>query len=303
MLPSEFPVMYKYTSHGPADLIIRNRSLRFGRPTEMNDPFDAYIDDLFDSSLKERHRDAAITIVDMIEHDPAALSHLLGLPSEEVAAVSSIMRAGTQEQRDELIALVTSTDFGDLCPQLKVERDALEIRRAELVSQFRDSGIFCATRRKDNLLMWAHYAEQHRGVVFGFKPDTAVDSFLCLLEPVIYSALRPSFYDPIDPLKGARPNSEDMRAFNRYLTATKSPEWSYEEELRLVVPSFVPEGQSATFLPFHPHELVELYLGHRFPAEHRNEIVTAARSLNNDVVILQAKLAKGAYALTFEPIV
>jgi hypothetical protein len=269
----------------------------------MNDPFDAYIDDLFDSSLRERHRDAAIAIVDMIEHDPAALARCLGLPFEEVAEASSTMRAGTQGQRDELLALVTSTVVEDLYPQLKAERDALEIQRRALIAQLRDSGIFCATQRKDNLLMWAHYAEQHRGVVFGFRPDPAVDSFLCLLEPVIYSASRPSFYDPIDPLKGARPKPEDMRAFNRYLTATKGPEWAYEEELRLVVPSLIPEGQSATFLPFHPHELVELYLGHRFAAERQDEIVTAARSLNKDVTIFKAKLAKGAYALTFERIV
>ncbi|WP_082459249.1 DUF2971 domain-containing protein [Bosea thiooxidans] len=302
MLPSEFPVVYKYTSHGSADLIIRNCSLRFGRPTEMNDPFDAYIDDLFDSSLRERHREAAIAIVDMVEKDPAALSRYLGLPFEEVAAVSSMMRTGTEDQRNALLALVTSTAVEDLYPRLKAERDALEIRRTALIAQFRDSGIFCATRRKDNLLMWAHYAEQHRGVVFGFKPDPAVDSFLCLLEPVAYSASRPSFYDPIDPLKGARPKPEDMRAFNWYLTATKSPEWAYEEELRLVVPSFIPEGQPANFLLFHPHELVELYLGHRFAPDRRNAIVAAAKSLNIQVAIFQAKIARGAYGLTFEPI-
>ncbi len=303
MPPSEFPVVYKYTSHRSAELIIRNRSLRFGRPTEMNDPFDAYIDDLFDRSLKEQHRDAALTIVDMIENDPAALSCRLGLPLEEVAAVSSMMRAGTQKQRDECLALVASPAFEESCPQLKAELDVLEVRRTALIAQFRDSGIFCATRRKDNLLMWAHYAEQHRGVVFGFKPDSAVDSFLCLLEPVSYSTVRPSFYDPVDPLKGARPKPEDMRAFNRYLTATKSPEWSYEEELRLVVPSFVPRGQSATFLPFHPHELVELYLGHRFDVGCRGEMISAAQSLNKDVAIFQIKLAKDAYALTFDRIV
>ena len=269
----------------------------------MNDPFDAYIDDLFDSSLKEQHRDAALTIVDMIENDPAALSRRLGLPFEEVAAVSSMMRAGTQKQRDELFALVVSPDFEESCPQLKAELNALEGRRAALVAQFRDSGIFCATRRKDNLLMWAHYADQHRGVMLGFKPDSAADSFLCLLEPVAYSAVRPSFYDPIDPLNGTRPKLEDMRAFNRYLTATKSPEWAYEEELRLVVPSFVPEGQSATFLPFRAQELVELYLGHRFEFQCRDEVIGAAQSLNEDVAIFQAKLARGAYALTFDRIV
>lgn len=303
MSSRDMPVVYKYTSFISAELIIKNRSLRFGRPTEMNDPFDAYIDDLFDLPLKEKYRHAALTIVDMIENDPTTLSRHLGLSLEEVTAVSSMMRGGTQKQRDECLALVASLDFVESSSQLETELDMMEARRAKLIAQFRESGIFCATRRKDNLLMWAHYAEQHRGVVFGFKPDPAVESFLCLLEPVSYSAVRPSFYDPIDPLKGARPKLEDMRAFNRYLTATKSPEWSYEEELRLVVPSFVPEGQSATFLPFHSHELVELYLGHRFDVKCRDEMISAAQSLNKDVAIFQAKLAKDAYALRFDRIV
>jgi hypothetical protein len=216
----------------------------------MNDPFDVYIDDLFDRSLRERYQDDLLNIVEMIERNPAALSRGLGLPIEEVESVSTMMRAGSKEQRDEFVALITSPLFEESNPQLKAEVDALEVRRAALVAQFRDSGIFCATRRKDNLLMWAHYAEQHRGVVLGFKPDPAVDSFLCLLEPVSYSAVRPSFYDPIDPLQGARPKIEDMRAFNRYLTATKSLDWAYEEELRLVVPSLVSEGRSENFFAF-----------------------------------------------------
>lgn len=96
---------------------------------------------------------------------------------------------------------------------------------------------------------------------------------------------------------------EDTRAFNRYLTATKSHEWACEEELRLVDPSFVPDGQSATFLSFHPQELVKVYLGHWFDFECLDEVIDAAQSLNEDVAIFQTKLAKDAYALTFDRIV
>lgn len=303
MPPSKFPVVYKYTSRRSAELIIKNRSLRFGRPTEMNDPFDVYIDDLFDRSLKEQHRDAALTIVDMIENDPVALSQRLGLPAEEVAAASLLMRSGTEKQREKILALVASPAFEDICPQLKPELDALEVQRAAIAAQFRNSGIFCATHRKDNLLMWAHYAEQHRGVVLGFRPDPAADSFLCLLEPVSYSVARPSFYASTDPLKGGRLKLDDMRAFNRYLTATKSLEWAYEEELRLVVPSLVPEGQSEAFLHFHSHELVELYLGLRFDGGCRDKVIVSAQSLNKNVMVFQAKLAKDTYALIFDRIV
>ena len=181
----------------------------------------------------------------------------------------------------------------DLYPQLKAEREALEIQKAAIVAQFRNSGIFCATRNKSNLLMWSHYADEHRGVVFGLQPDAAQDSFLCLLEPDTYSDVRPSFYNPFDPLVGNMPlpTLEAMRAFTRSLTAVKSMQWAYEEELRVVIPSYVSEGQPAVFIPYYATELAELYLGHRVAAGDRDELVAAARALNKDDAGLFRSLA------------
>ena len=240
----------------------------------------------------------------MLSRDPAEFAKRIGAPLEEAIARSATMNAGTVAQRDELLALLTSSMVEDLYPQLKAERQALENQKAAIVVQFRNSGIFCATRNKSNLLMWSHYADEHRGVVFGFQPDAAQDSFLCLLEPVTYSDVRPSFYKPFDPLVGnmPAPTIEAMRAFTRSLTAVKSMQWAYEEELRVVIPSYVSEGQSAVFIPYYATELAELYLGHRVAAGDRDELVAAARDLNKDVAIFQARITAGAYALSFEPI-
>ncbi|VFU17686.1 conserved hypothetical protein [Methylocella tundrae] len=297
-------IVYKYTSPAAARLIIANRTLRIGRPTEMNDPFDAYIDDLFDVELKDSYKAAAVTFVDILSRDPAEFAKRIGVPLEEAIAASAAMNAGTVAQRDELLALFASSAVEEMYPQLKTEREALEIQKAAIVAQFRNSGIFCATRSNSNLLMWSHYADEHRGVVFGFRPDAARDSFLCLLEPVTYSDIRPSFYKPFDPLVGdmPAPTPETMRAFTRSLTAVKSTQWAYEEELRVVIPSYVPEGQPAVFISYYATELAELYLGHRVAAGDRDELVAAARALNKDVAIFQARISPGAYALSFEPI-
>ncbi len=58
-------IVYQFTDAKAARLIISNRTLRIGRPTEMNDPFDGYIDDLFDVELKDRYNGAVVTLVDM----------------------------------------------------------------------------------------------------------------------------------------------------------------------------------------------------------------------------------------------
>ena len=48
-------MVYKYTNQAAARLIIAKRTLRIGRPTEMNDPFDGYIGDLFEVELKDMY--------------------------------------------------------------------------------------------------------------------------------------------------------------------------------------------------------------------------------------------------------
>ncbi|MGD9539829.1 DUF2971 domain-containing protein [Methylocystis sp.] len=297
-------IVYKYTNEKAARLIIANRSLRIGRPTEMNDPFDVYLDDLFEDDPRDLLNAASERLVDMLSRDPAEYAKRTGTPLEQAIVNSAAINAGTVAQRDQFLALITSPIVEALYPQLKAVRQELEIQRTAIVAQFRNSGIFCATRNKINLLMWSHYADAHRGVVFGFRPDAARDSFLCLLEPVTYSDVRPSFYKPFDPLVGElpAPTPEAMRAFTRSLTAVKSKEWAYEEELRIVIPSYVPEGQSEVFMPYYATELAELYLGCRVSEGDRDEIVAAARALNKDVAIFQARTTPGAYALSFEPL-
>jgi hypothetical protein len=296
-------IVYKYADQKAARLIIANVTLRIGRPTDMNDPFDGYIDDLFDDQLKDMHDAAAVQLVDLLGRDPAEFAKRIGVPLEEAIATSQTMNAGTDAQRRGLLTLLRSAAIEEMYPELKADRAALEIQRMAMVAQFRDSGIFCATRRNDNLLMWAHYAENHRGVVFGFRPDAERDSFLCLLEPVTYSDVRPSFYKLFDPLSGNQaPRPEDMRAFTQSLTAVKGTEWAYEEELRLVIPSYIPQEQDAVFIPFYPSELSEVFLGHRVSPEFRDEICAAARALSRDVAIFQARLARGSYALEFDAV-
>jgi hypothetical protein len=296
--------VYKYTSENAARLIIANRTLRFGRPSAMNDPFDINIDDLFETALTDWRNAEVAILVDMLSANPAEYAERVGVPPEDAIAISGIINAGTAAQREELLAILTSPVIDDMYPQLKAMFEALESEKSAIVTQFKNSGIFCATRNKSNLLMWTHYADQHKGVALGFHPDIARDSFLRLLEPVSYSNIRPRFYRPLDPLVRSTPSSDPdaMRAFTRSLTHVKSTEWAYEEEVRVVIPDCIPAGQDATFLPYYPTELVELNIGHRLTGEARDKLVAAAVALNEDVSIFQARMTAGAYSLSFERI-
>ncbi len=269
----------------------------------MNDPFDINIDDLFETALTDWRNAEVAILVDTLSANPAEYAERVGVP-EDAIAISGIINAGTAAHREELLALLTSPVIEDMYPQWKATLDALELEKSAIVTQFKNSGIFCATRNKNNLLMWSHYADQHKGVALGFRQDVARDSFLRLLEPVSYSNIRPKFYRPFDPLVRSTPSSDPdaMRAFTRSLTHVKSTEWAYEEEVRVVDPSCIPEGQDAIFQPYYPTELVELNIGLRLTGAARDELIAAAAALNKDVSIFQARMTAGTYSLSFERI-
>jgi hypothetical protein len=107
-------------------------------------------------------------------------------------------------------------------------------------------GVICFTSEKDNLLMWAHYAQNHKGVCIEFDSaasffngqykdsckglfgkETAVDSYKTIgeIKQVSYSKKRPLFIDPSEISDGTD------------FWFTKSEDWSYEKEYRILLPS------------------------------------------------------------------
>lgn len=295
-------IVYKYVGQAGARAILANRTLRFTRPSEMNDPFDVYIDDLFELPVVDLLKQHRLDAIELLMSDPQKFSETMQLDAAEVADMAALIKSSPPEKRAELEAFIVSENIADLYPDMAQLQETMEGQRDQIIAQFQSAGIFCATRNHANLLMWAHYADQHRGVVLGFKPDLARDSFLRVLQPVIYTDERPSFYGSIDA-SAAGMSESDIEALNRRLVYTKSTHWSYEAEERIYVPREVADGESASYLSFYPEELVELYLGCRVSGDFKREIIQAAKSVNDAVAIFQARPAKGSYALVFEAVV
>lgn len=85
-------------------------------------------------------------------------------------------------------------------------------------------GICCFSQKMDSLLMWSHYGDKHRGVCLTF--DIMADSELF---SSIYSLEYPLLYP-----KYNWPKDQDKFHSLRFLIATKSKEWEYEDEIRVV---------------------------------------------------------------------
>jgi hypothetical protein len=99
----------------------------------------------------------------------------------------------------------------------------------ELMRELDKYGIFCLTESNENLVMWSHYSQDHKGLVVGFNRE---HHFFLQNKPceVEYSNRRL----PITINNGlvrvnGRLNSVDLRLLFR-----KHTDWCYEKEWRLI---------------------------------------------------------------------
>lgn len=108
-----------------------------------------------------------------------------------------------------------------------------------------NSVILCLTREHLNPLMWAHYADSHKGIVIGL--DVSDDKFTSLdknIIPVQFGSVIYTKTQPISPYfttEFPQTEIEQFIGFNTgYLEKLqrtflyKSHHWSYEEEVRIV---------------------------------------------------------------------
>ena len=98
-------------------------------------------------------------------------------------------------------------------------------------------GILCFTEKKDNLLMWSHYANSHKGFVLEFFPNhiyfdrrQKVNQIAEHLKKVRYTIKRPEFVFFNDDLS----KNQMMDNWIDNFIWVKSAHWEYEQEWRML---------------------------------------------------------------------
>lgn len=129
-------------------------------------------------------------------------------------------------------------------------------------------GMLCLSGAPDVPLMWSHYADSHAGVCLGFDPEV---SYFRIAQPVRYTRKR-SVVDP------SVQNNEQMLDASLY---TKSLDWAYEEEWRIVLTS----GPGKYPLP---NALRSIIVGTAISPDHFKDILTWTKGLQTPVDIYRA---------------
>lgn len=163
------------------------------------------------------------------------------------------------------------------------------IKESLIDSSTRTIVVLSLAESYDSLRMWAHYGDAHRGIALGFDTDSGIleTSPHQRLQKVAYSRTRPS-----------RKTWEEVT--NDDLLFTKSDEWTYEQEWRIVDSHFMADDsgvkeEGRTGDPVHysfrfePESLKRIILGCRTSSDLAKEVETLVADRYGNVEVKKAK--------------
>ena len=144
-------------------------------------------------------------------------------------------------------------------------------------------GLLCLSEVPDDLLMWSHYADSHRGVCLVFDWQAP---FFAEAQAVTYQKRRPC----INPILQSRDEMLD----NALLT--KSDHWRYEKEWRVFQ-----YKQGFGKYSFPPSTLVGIILGAQISEANRAMVHGWLVGRGSPIAVFQTALSDAEFTVTFEP--
>jgi hypothetical protein len=255
--PSKF---YKYRKVDPFSLdAIENNYIWFPTPANLNDPFDCA---------------TPYALIDPSEEDYKALRKDLE----------------TQYRKDTGIRInLNESYFTDNLANEKFKNKVNEsfmegINNALQI--FRQKGVACFAQNVDNILMWSHYTDGHKGFCLEFDSQYKPFSDRKKVIKVNYTKSFP-LLNPIDViLKRILPSTPT-------LLVTKSKHWAYEKEWRLI------KEKGDTRVPYDPIALTGVYFGCLMPDKQKIKIATILA--NTPTKLYEMKRSEDSFRLIYLP--
>lgn len=316
---------YKYLSEERID-VIENSLIRFTQPSQFNDPFEAFpfYKSLTDEkNIENLSKDLQINKNDIIEQVEKlvekkykeAQNSKSNLPPWDF--IKNIIRnyKPLQEEIEKQKPYYEQIARNEFTSILRIDS---EENRQMVLSEILNSinktiGILSLTEREDNLLMWAHYSNNHKGYVIQFDDEhfffdrrKEPNELRRYLKKVTYSPQRPELIlfnsEITDP--------ENTRNLFNNIFWNKSSHWEYEQEWRMIdtlntcdKKLFI--NNQEIFLFSIPKETVKsVIFGCKMNDKDRGKIISLIKSepKYSRVQLIQASINERHYKLDFKPI-
>ena len=246
--------LYKYRHwNDNTKKILINNELYFQSAENFNDPFDANI-----------ILDMDATPAEWISRAVLLHNHYGGeMPKSEYQKMCSVLYHITEEERAYFSKNVT-----ELVTQ--------EVRK--------NTGIYCFTKSEDNILMWSHYANEHKGICLEFDHSA----------PALFSAAKVNYcfdYPKVNYFTSTYDELMNIRYF------TKAKDWEYEQEYRIVIPDF-----SSQIKAIESQIITGAICGCCMPDEDIKEVIAILQDRPTPTMLYKAEKKKYGLGLDIVPI-
>jgi hypothetical protein len=211
-------ILYKYIKSQFIDYVLKDRTIKFSKPSQFNDPFESL--PFIEGGFSEEFITALFVTLSIDELYDSFVDSFDDLKFKRTLhSIREDLKQGEKNIKKWYSALRANNEF-DLSQSLK-----------ETWSD--NVGILSLSENSDNLTMWAHYAEDHKGFVVGFDTNKLISSqnqILIKLRKVLYTCERPKLN--LFELDETREERNAKWRNNFYFR--KSKDWAYENEWRQI---------------------------------------------------------------------
>jgi len=283
---------------------LENGLFRFTQPDQLNDPFEVRPRVLMEYSnediqrARERALEAGFPKENLEKFLPLFLKTMpRRMTVEEFPGLTYPKRPGTEERFQSLE---------------EMDKHDATARLQEVYKHINETyGILSLTTSRNNLVMWSHYADSHKGIVVGFTVSHPYFFNSKDFHAVEYKAERISLSSNDGYLRLAGkdlPTGSDFRDLADQLFLRKDPDWRYEKEWRMIKrldkASTSLAGGSVCLFEIPPDAIKILILGAQISQPSREKIISLIVSSKKwtHVQIFQASLSDSRFGLEFKKI-
>lgn len=180
----------------------------------------------------------------------------------------------------------------------KIDEDMKKVNE-DIVDEYRKKIIICSfSKGKDNILMWSHYSDGHKGFCLEFEYDSKNVFFQknTSTESVEYDEDYPTLNEKMMP---GQPESEK---FFKITSLTKSTHWSYEGEVRTLIFDLNKNDEKGRLVPFNPKILTGIILGCEISEENKNYIKELIHKRQDHISLYEAKINEKLFKIDIDEI-
>jgi Protein of unknown function (DUF2971) len=174
----------------------------------------------------------------------------------------------------------------------KDQRGLLEVINGGYLDVLAKVRMCCFSEINDHTLMWSHYADMHRGVCLVFDFSRLTNSVRCVPIRVTYATV-PQKYNFVRERVNGKNSPTYSSRFDATVLGTKTLEWQYEKEVRLI-------GEEPEKKHFDSTALVGIIFGAKIDSKIMDQLIAEARRLNSEIAFGNERIDLSANRIVIE---